>query len=363
MRDPRRYDDAVQLLHEAAERRTYPAAVAEVGSSQGAHWRHALGCLTFDTDAPPATSDTVFDLASLTKPLATTAVVLRLAADGRLPLETRIATLFEEWTGADREPVTVQDLLEHAGGLSPRLLDQPPDSARAFEHEICAMPLEYPPRSRAVYTDLGFILLALACARVARAPFQQLVDELLADVAATAQDDGADAGLYSKVPPARLPHTAPTTPMLEDPRRGRRLVGEVHDNYAAALGGLAGHAGLFGTTPGVGRYAQLVLRARHGGSSLRPPFTPTWIGLATQRSTVPESSRALGWDTMKPTSSCGTRLSAKAFGHVGFTGTSLWIDPERDRYYVLLTNRVCEGGTSEDMQAVRRAFHDSVVDL
>lgn len=363
MRDPRLFDDAVQLLHQAAARRIFPAAVAEVGSSEGVHWRHAVGSLTFDTDGTPAAPDTVFDLASLTKPLATTAVVLRLAVDGRLPLETRVATLFAEWRGTDREPVTVRDLLEHAGGLSPRLLDQPPDDARAFEHDICAMPLEYAPRARAVYTDLGFILLAFACARVTRAPFTQLVDDLLEYVAATNQDDGVDWRLYSKVPPARLACTAPTTPMLEDQRRGRRLVGEVHDNYAAALGGLAGHAGLFGTAPGVGRYAQLMLRAHRGDASLRPPFTPAWAALAAQRSTVPGSSRALGWDTMKPTSSCGAHLSTAAFGHVGFTGTSLWLDPERDRYYVLLTNRVCDGGTSEDMQAVRRAFHDSLAHL
>lgn len=363
MRDPRLYDDAVQLLQEATARRIFPAAVAEVGSSEGVHWRHAFGALTFDADAPLTAPDTVFDLASLTKPMATTAVVLRLAADGRLPLDTRIATLFHEWAGAGRESVTVQDLLEHAGGLSPRLIDQPPDDARAFEHEICTMPLEYAPRTRAVYTDLGFILLAMACTRVARTPFPQLVDALIADVAMAAHAVGDDAGLYSRVPPARLPFTAPTTPMLEDHRRGRRLVGEVHDNYAAALGGLAGHAGLFGTAPGVGVYAQRLLRAQRGDASLRPPFTPAWTALATQRSTVPESSRALGWDTMKPTSSCGTRLSTEAFGHVGFTGTSLWIDPERDRYYVLLTNRVCDGGTSEDMQVVRRAFHDSLAHL
>ena len=147
--------------------------------------------------------------------------------------------------------------------------------------------------------------------------------------------------------------------MDQDVRRGRLLAGEVHDNYAAALGGVAGHAGLFGTAPAVGVFARAVLKAARGATDAPLPFTPALVTEFTARTTVPGSSRALGWDTMLPTSSCGTRMSPEAFGHVGFTGTSLWIDPPRDRYFVLLTNRVCDGGTLEEMRAVRRAFHDA----
>ena len=137
----------------------------------------------------------------------------------------------------------------------------------------------------------------------------------------------------------------------------------MHDNYAAALGGFAGHAGLFGTAGGVGAFACAVLRASRGDAALPPPLAPATVARAVAKSRVAGSSRALGWDTMLPTSSCGTRLSAAAFGHVGFTGTSLWIDPLRDRYFVLLTNRVCDGGTIGDMLEVRRAFHDTLVEL
>src|SRR5262252_7700553 len=160
-----------------------------------------------------------------------------------------------------------------------------------------------------------------------------------------------DPGLTFDVPSTHRRLTAPTEPMDGDPRRGRRLVGEVHDDYAAALGGVAGHAGLFGTASAVGAFARLMLR------------TDDMIRLFTTKSSVPDSSRALGWDTMLPTSSCGTRMSATAFGHVGFTGTSLWIDPARDRYVVLLTNRVCGGGTLAEMREVRRALHDALGDL
>jgi CubicO group peptidase (beta-lactamase class C family) len=222
------------------------------------------------------------------------------------------------------------------------------------------MPLEYAPRSRAVYSDLGFILLGFVVERVTGRPLATEADALLR--ASVPLDEAADALLVS-VDPALRARTAPTSPLPEDARRGRPLVGEVHDNYAALLGGFAGHAGLFGTAAGVGRIARLALRAARGEDTGHPPFSAALMRLLTERSNVPGSSRALGWDTMLPTSSCGSRLSASAFGHVGFTGTSLWIDPERDRYYVLLTNRVCGGGSSDDMQRVRRAFHEALAPL
>jgi CubicO group peptidase (beta-lactamase class C family) len=151
--------------------------------------------------------------------------------------------------------------------------------------------------------------------------------------------------------------------MDDDARRGRTLTGEVHDNYAAALGGAAGHAGLFGTAPAVGHVARLVLAAARGDERLPAPFTPALVRAFTTKSSVPASSRALGWDTMLPSSSCGGRMSAAAFGHVGFTGTSLWIDPGRDRYFVLLANRAAGGGTLDEMRTVRRAFHDALGDV
>jgi CubicO group peptidase (beta-lactamase class C family) len=138
------------------------------------------------------------------------------------------------------------------------------------------------------------------------------------------------------------------------------LAGEVHDNYAAALGGVAGHAGVFGTAGGVGASARSILAAALGVAVEAAPLSPALVRLATRPSTVAGSSRALGWDTMLVTSSCGHHMSPEAFGHVGFTGTSLWIDPGRNRYFVLLTNRVCGGGTVDDMRDVRRAFHDAL---
>lgn len=355
MSDRRAIDTARKVIADAIRAGVFPAAVAEVGDRSGVLWREAFGRLTFDDASPAAHDRTIFDAASLAKPIATTSIVMHLAAAGALELHDCVSTFFEEWRGEDREGVTVQDLLEHASGLSARLIDVAPEVRREFEHEICTMPLEYPPRTQSIYSDLGFILLGFLVAGRGRAPIDAQFDRIARSV--TSEIIGF------AVPDDRRHDTAPTMPLDEDVRRGRALQAEVHDNYAAALGGVAGHAGLFGTAPGIGDFARAVLRAALGDASLPVPFTPALVARATRKSAVPRSSRALGWDTMLPTSSCGTELSPAAFGHVGFTGTSLWIDPVLDRYFVLLTNRAFASRSSDEMQAVRRAFHNALARL
>ena len=148
-------------------------------------------------------------------------------------------------------------------------------------------------------------------------------------------------------------------PTENDPWRGRLLVGEVHDENAWALGGVAGHAGLFGTAAAVGSCARHMMQILGGRTGVVTRSTvDTFIA---RRTGIPGSSRALGWDTMLPTSSCGTRLSPRAFGHTGFTGTSLWIDPELDVYVALLTNRVHPTRANEAINLVRPALHDAVI--
>jgi len=336
-------DEASRIVETARSAGVFPAATAEAGSSAGPIWSEAFG-----TDL-----DTRFDLASLTKVIATTTVVMELVRTSAVRLEDRVSDFFDEWRGVDREAVTVRDLLEHASGLSARLLDAPPEGRREFEHDICTMPLEYSPRTQSIYSDLGFILLGFLAADRGGAPLNELFDGVMVRLK-------PDLLTFTLSQAARR-RAAPTRPMDEDARRGRDLVGEVHDNYAAALGGVAGHAGLFGTASAVGAFAAAVLRAaRETGDDFPAPLTPELVRTFTRKTTVHGSSRALGWDTMLPTSSCGTRMSTDAFGHVGYTGTSLWVDPARDRYFVLLTNRVFGHGSLEDMRTVRRAFHDAL---
>ncbi len=348
---------ARHVLSEALRRRVFPAAAVHVGSSRSALWHEAMGALTFAPGAAPADEDTAFDLASLTKPIATTTVVMQLIASGVVDLEEPVADSLTDWRGADREHVTVRDLLEHTSGLPPRLLEAPPATAREFAHDIASMPLAYRPRTRSVYSDLGFILLGLLVSGRTGRPLATEFDAIRGRLGTveTALETGPLT--FALPDPTRA---APTVPMDEDVRRGRTLVGVVHDGYAAVLGPVAGHAGLFGTAAAVGAFARLVLRALRGDGVVPEPLTPPRVARFATRTTVPGSSRALGWDTMMPASSCGTQMSPSAIGHVGFTGTSLWIDPARDRYYVLLTNRVCHGGTLDEMRDVRRTFHDAL---
>ena len=338
------------LLDDAVGRRIFPCATIEVGCRSRSLWHYAAGRLSYDDQAAPATIETVFDLASLTKVVATTTVVMGLVDAGAIRLEDRIGRWLPDWRGSDRATVTIVDLLEHAGGLTAHLPFYRDHQGRAeFQHTICTLPLEYRPRAQSIYSDLGFMLLAFLAADAAGGDsvaeqFDKLANSLeLGD-------------LRYRPPAAWRPRTAPTE---LDRWRGRLLRGEVHDENGWALGGVAGHAGLFGTAPAVGRFAQALLDTLHGAPRLANPAT---LARFLRHSDVPGSSRALGWDTMLVTSSCGHRLSPDAFGHTGFTGTSLWIDPSQDLYVALLTNRVHPTRTNEGILAVRPAVHDAVVE-
>jgi CubicO group peptidase (beta-lactamase class C family) len=355
-------DEARRVLSDAIAAAAFPAATVDVGTSAGTLWQDGLGTLTFDDTSPPVTLRTPFDLASLTKAIATTSVIMQLVRDSHLRLDEPVASFFPEWRGTDRDRTTVQDLLEHASGLSARLIDSPPHGRREFEHDICAMPLEYAPRTQSIYSDLGFILLGFGAADRGRATLAAQFESIVRALGHADSEPATDPLAFElNVQARRL--AAPTMPLGDDARLGKLLVGEVHDSYAAALGGIAGHAGLFGTAPAVGAFARAVLRAARGDESVAAPLSPALLAQFLVKSMVPGSSRALGWDTMLPTSSCGSHMSVSAFGHVGFTGTSLWIDPARDRYFVLLTNRACGGGSLDQMRTVRRAFHDALADI
>ena len=341
------FDPVARLVDDAVRDRAFPCAAVEVGGAAGPRWRHAAGVLSYD-DGEAADLDTVFDLASLTKVLATTTVLMRLVDAGRVALDDRVGGRLDDWRGGGREAVTVADLLEHAGGLTAHLPFFRDHRGRAdYQRAICTLPLEYAPRTRSVYSDLGFILLAFIAADAGRAPLDAQFDEVAGELGL--------GELCYRPPAAWRARTAPTE---VDPWRGRLLRGEVHDENGWALGGVAGHAGLFGTAPAVGRFARAALETLRGRPRLARPET---FARFVERTRVAGSSRALGWDTMLVTSSCGRSLSPAAFGHTGFTGTSLWLDPAQDLYVVLLTNRVHPTRTNEAILQVRPAVHDAVV--
>ncbi len=340
---------AADLLAEATASGVTPAAVVEAGRRSGAAWRAAFGRLTYEPDAPETRDDTVFDLASLTKVIATTTLAMRAVDRGALRLGDPVRDYLPHWRGADREDVTIRDLLAHCSGLTAYLPFYRDHQGRPdFERTICSLPLEYAPRTRSIYSDLGFMLLGFILADAGGARLERLFDDLRPPFTAER---------LRFTPPAAW--RAATAPTEVDAWRGRLLQGEVHDENCYALGGVAGHSGLFGTAAAVGDFARAVLATFAGPTPLGR--RPTMELFAARTVDVPGSSRALGWDTMLPTSSCGTKLSPRAIGHTGFTGTSLWIDPGQDLYIVLLTNRIHPTRDNNQLKTLRGRIHDAIV--
>jgi CubicO group peptidase (beta-lactamase class C family) len=353
-----------RLLREAVEAHVFPAASVEVGHRAGVRWSAAAGAHTYDPYAKIATPDTIFDLASLTKVIATATLTMRAVDGQRVRLDAPVASRLPEWRGTDREAVTIRDLLTHSSGLPAYLPFFRDHTGRhEFQHAICTLPLEYPARTQSVYSDLGFILLGfiLEDAAAASSGFSGLAGTFDPSASLATQFQRlssfvTDEPLAFNPPRAWRARTAPTE---VDRWRGRLLAGEVHDENAWALGGAAGHAGMFGTAAAVGAFARAVMRTLAGEPVVADPET---LRQFIRRADVPSSSRALGWDTMLATSSCGTRLSPTAIGHTGFTGTSLWIDWERDLYIVLLTNRVHPTRENDAIRQFRPRFHDAIAD-
>ena len=330
------------LIQAAIASHAFPGAVVETGGREGLRWTAAFGTLTYAPESPRVTLETIYDLASLTKVIATAPQAMRAVEAGAIELDRRVADYLPQWRGADREAVTISDLLEHASGLTAYLPFFRDHHGRAeFEHAICTLPLEYAPRTQSIYSDLGFMLLGFI---LEDRGFPLAHFRGTRDATTTAFDP------VGFTPPKEIRERCAPTEL--DLWRGRLLQGEVHDENCWALGGIAAHAGLFGTAAGVGAYAREILDAFAAGNETLARFVT--------KSTVPGSSRALGWDTMLPTSSCGTRMSPRAIGHTGFTGTSVWIDPELDLYVVLLTNRVHPTRDNNQIQRVRRMVTDAV---
>jgi CubicO group peptidase (beta-lactamase class C family) len=336
------------LIASAIDTRACPALAIDVGGRAGSRWSAAVGRLTFDPSSAPCRPDTIFDLASLTKVIATTSLAMRLVADGRLDLETPVSRVLPSWRRTDRRDVRVRQLLDHSSGLPAhdRFWIEGLAGRAAIDARIAALPLAYPTGSQSIYSDVGFIALGFVLETLAGATLDRQFDAFAAPWSRT---------LRYRPPSAMRGRTAPTE---VDPWRGRLLVGEVHDENAAQLDGVAAHAGLFGSVEDVAAFARLVLQTFHGRTRLGDPDL---MRRFAARTVVPGSSRALGWDTMRPTSSCGTRLSATAIGHTGFTGTSLWIDRTRDLYVVLLSNRVHPTRENDAFVALRPRIHDAVV--
>ncbi len=339
-----RFSRAFEILREGIARRAFPGAAVAVTYQGRLVALKGLGRFTYEPDSPAVRRDTIYDLASVTKVVATTTMAMILYERALLDLDASLRSVLP---GAPN--VTFRMLLAHSSGLPAYIkLFEQAQTRDALLAAALATPLEADPGTRAAYSDIGFILLGAALEKLGG----ELLDtfcarEILGPLAMTA------TGFCP--PRSRRPAIPPTAD--ERDFRRRTIQGEVNDENASVLGGVAGHAGLFGPAEDVARFAECMLAGGH------PILRPETVALFTRRQdSPPGASRALGWDTPSPPSQSGKHFSPRSFGHLGYTGTSLWIDPERRLSVTLLSNRTWPDRSSQLIKQIRPRFHDAVVE-
>jgi CubicO group peptidase (beta-lactamase class C family) len=342
---------SLEVLFRAIKQHAFPGAAFAVMRDGETVLQGAVGRFTYSDSADPVTLSTIFDLASVTKVVATTAMAMLLFDRGRLELQQPAVELLPGFGGQDarRTMVTIEMLLAHCSGLPAyvRLFERAKDGGTLLKLAT-QMPLEADPAARAEYSDIGFIVLG----------------EILRTMAGESLDSFCAREIFSPLgmkstfyqPPDGLRSSVP--PTLDDHDFRHRVVqGEVDDENAYVMGGISGHAGLFSTTTDLMKFSASMLGE---GPQL---FRPETIALFTERQQSPSgTSRALGWDTPSAPSQSGKHFSRQSFGHLGYTGTSLWIDGERRIAIALLTNRTWPDRRSKLIQQVRPAFHDAVME-
>ncbi|MCW5798919.1 MAG: serine hydrolase [Nitrospira sp.] len=365
-------DPIQSALQAAVDDGTFPGAVLAVRLRGALVFEGAVGLLSRQGAEEAVTIHTCYDLASLTKVLATTTALALLMQRGFVKLDDRIDEILHELRDSATGAATVRQLLTHSSGLpgwrpfyervaaieamQPGFMGSPA-AREAILGYLAKEELVYERGSRSLYSDLGFMLLGFAVERVSGEALDQFCSGQLYGPL------GARPLAYARCGPISalsIHHDAGCliAPTEDDPWRKRILCGEVHDENAYALGGVAGHAGLFGTARAILAVSQAWMDGRRKKRGLLDPEIVRTF--TSNRQGVPNSSWALGWDTPSVRSSAGTRFSPESFGHLGYTGTSLWIDPVKELEVVLLSNRVHPTRRNEQIRIFRPHIHDVI---
>jgi CubicO group peptidase (beta-lactamase class C family) len=356
---------AFSILQEAITQQAFPAASVAVTHRGRLVALKALGRFTYDAGAPSfasvarggkgaVTPPTLFDLGSLTKVVATTPMAMLLYERGLLDLDAPVSAIVPEFTSdAAKDPrrheVTLRMLLAHSSGLpAHEKLFLKARTRDELLHAAFTTPLTANPATRAEYSDIGFIILGIALERVADESLDRFCRrEIFAPLAMTSTTFNPPTEIRAQIPPTVNDQTF----------RQRIIQGEVFDENASVLGGVAPQAGLFSTAADLAKFAHVMLNPG------RPILRPDTVTLFTGRQPAPPgTSRALGWDTPSSPSQSGKYLSPNSFGHLGYTGTSLWIDPARQLSITLLTNRTWPDCSNQAIKQVRPKFHDTVIE-
>ena len=339
-------DTLRRVMERALADSAFPGGIAVAGRSGGILATVAVG--TTDWNGGTAVdANTVWDMASLTKVMGMTSAIMQLVERGQVELDAPAQRYLPEWTGRGKDRVTIRHLITHTSGLPAfRAYDRITTRADSIATLIIAEPLTWAPGDTMVYSDLGAYILGRIVERVSGLSLDRYVAERVFGPL------GMTSTRYN--PPAEwLPRIAPTE---IDTLRGGKVHGKVHDERAYYLGGVSAHAGIFGSAHDLARFARMYL---NGGTldGVRL-FQPATIAQFTTRQ---RADRALGWQKPSRGSSAGPRMSERAFGHTGFTGTSLWMDPEHDVFVMLLSNRVNPTRNNPRVGRVRSRLADGVL--
>jgi CubicO group peptidase (beta-lactamase class C family) len=337
-----RAEDAVM---DEIRRGSFPGASLAVGRGQHVVLEVGLGRTGYgEGEVDP--DRTVYDIASLSKVVGTTSAVMLLVEDGKMSLDDPVQAYLPEFSGYNKDRVTIRHLLTHTSGL-PAGADVTGATPEEGLLRLMRTSLEHAPGMHVEYSDVGFVILFAAAERAAGEPLYRLLDRrVFGPLEMHSTTYVAGEGCMRCAGTSR--------------DRGLAYRGRVHDPISRQLGGIAGNAGLFSTAHDLARFAAMLANGGSLGSARI--FRPATVRMFTQRQPG-TGTRALGWDTPgEPgTGAAGSRVSSRSFGHTGFTGTSIWVDPERGTWVVLLANRTYEDGPNR-MQALRRSVHDRVAD-
>ncbi len=357
-------DPITRVLCKGIQTGVFPGAVLFVRHKGHICVHQAVGQISSRSDFPSVHVGTIYDLASLTKPLATASSLLLLIQSERVSLTQTLATILEETNDALLGQVSLRDLLSHQSGLPawrplyqafpPALPSEPKarqQRVQAVLELILKEPLDRTSSITSVYSDLGYMLLGFVLERVTG---QSLATFAQDKIFQPLQASSLTFGIQDRKDAAVLKNIVPTE---EDPWRGHLIHGEVHDENAAALGGVAGHAGLFGAAQAVGQVTKAWLDGYLGKPSIfKKDVVRQFV------TSQPGTTWALGWDTPSQPSSSGQWFSHESFGHLGFTGTSIWIDPIRELEVIFLSNRVHPTRENQAIKTFRPKLHDAIIE-
>jgi CubicO group peptidase (beta-lactamase class C family) len=328
--DPSLSSKLDKIVKSAMEEAVAPGVAIAVGRNGHIAYMKGYGYIDWNQPGSPAVdTNTLYDLASLTKVIATTTLAMILEETGQLDLNRTVVSYLPEFNSPEKAQITVKQLLTHSGGLEAGANIYTTARGRdQYLYQINARPLEYTPGTNMIYSDWDMILMQLVMERISGKTLDVLAAEkIFRPLGMIDTQFQPPMSMRSRIAPTQV-----------DDARGGLLWGTVHDENAWAIGGVAGHAGLFSTAKDLALFSMMILNGGEGVNGVRI-VKPATIARWTARQGK-ESTRALGWDSPEGGSSAGQFFSPWSFGHTGFTGTSIWIDPEKDLFVVVLTNRV-----------------------